>query len=344
MNNLIRRYRVLYWISSLVAVAALVGCFLLNQRLNGVKRALAAAQFMSRLPDPHEASKYRDQEFEFVLRNYGFEYEGKSGDTIDDSVLFCGAWEKDIAFFMRDYLQRRGNKDAVFIDVGCNAGHHSLFLSRHVKQIHAFDPFAPVLERFRKMIQRNGFTNILVHPVGLGAKDDELPFFEPAKDNLGSGSFRDHEMPDQTAKTTLRIVRGDDWLGQYNLSSVELIKIDIEGFEESALQGLRQTIESQRPVVVLEVTRPPGGTIDSLQQLQAAFPDRYQFLVFIADDKTALNGRYSLQDFEPVASQFFSGGIQANLVAYPAEQRQQVPREPTLATTPAARVEGRSAK
>ena len=104
-----------------------------------------------------------------MVRNYGFEYEGKSGDTIDDSVLFCGAWEKDFAFFMRDYLERRANKNAVFIDVGCNAGHHSLFLSRYVKQIHAFDPFLPVVERFRKMIQRNGFANIVVHRGSEGA-------------------------------------------------------------------------------------------------------------------------------------------------------------------------------
>jgi FkbM family methyltransferase len=325
MKNSVRYYRTLYWASSFVAVAALVGCFLLNQRLNGVKRALVAAQFLSRMPDPHEASEHRDQNFEFSIRNYGFEYEGKTGDTIDDSVLFCGAWEKDFAFFMRDYLERRGNKNSVFIDVGCNAGHHSLFLSRYVKQVHAFDPFPPVVERFRKMIERNGFANIEIHPVGLGAKDEELPFFQPAKDNFGTGSFRDHQMPDQVAKTTLRIVRGDEWLAQFKPSEVELIKIDIEGFEESALQGLRQTIEAQRPVIVVEVTRPPGGTIGSLQQLQAAFPDNYQFLVFIADDKTPLNGRYSLQDFEPVAHQFFSGGNQVNLVACPAEKRRQVP-------------------
>jgi hypothetical protein len=38
-----------------------------------------------------------------------------------------------------------------------------------------------------------------------------------------------------------------------------------------------------------------------------------------------LNGRYSLQDFEPVASQFFSGGNQVNLVACPADKRRQIP-------------------
>ncbi len=289
---------------------------------------------MSRLPDPHAASKYRDQNFEFVVRNYGFEYEGQTGDEIDDNVLFSGAWEKDFAFFMRDYLERLGNKDAVVIDVGCNAGQHSLFLSRYVKQIHAFDPYLPAIERFRKMIERNRFTNITVHAVGLGDKDEELPFVEPPKDNPGIGSFR--VLPDsrRPVTTKLRIVSGDAWLAPYQLSGVALVKIDIEGFEEAALVGLRQTLDSHRPVVVLEVTRPPNGTIGSFRQLQSVFPADYHFLVFIADEKTFLTGRYSLQDFEPAAEKFFSGGFQANLVAYPDEKQQHVPRKPSLSTTP----------
>ena len=56
----------------------------------------------------------------------------------------------------------------------------------------------------------------------------------------------------------MRIVPGDDWLAQYNLSDVELTKVDVEGFEESALQGLRQTLEACRPAVLVEVSRFPG--------------------------------------------------------------------------------------
>jgi hypothetical protein len=114
MKNPFRDYRYLYWASSLVALVAVFRCFLLNQRLNDVKRAVIASQFLSRMPDPHEPSRHRDRNFEFVVRNCGFEDEGTSGDTIDDTVLLCGAWEKELAFFMRDYVERRGNKTAVF--------------------------------------------------------------------------------------------------------------------------------------------------------------------------------------------------------------------------------------
>lgn len=329
-----RNYRIHFWASSCVAIAALAGCLLLNHRLNVVRQSLAASLYRGRMPDPHAASTHRDQNYEFVIRNYGFEYEGKTGNEIDDSILFCGAWEKDFAFFMRDFLLRLGNRQAVFLDVGCNAGHHSLFLSRYVKQIHAFDPYRPALARFEKMIARNGFTNIVVHPVGLGAKEDSLPFFEPPRDNPGVGSFRGPPETRRVPTERLRIVRGDDELASCQVSDIELIKIDIEGFEEAALVGLRKTLESHRPVVVVEVTRPPGGTIASLKQLRSLFPVEYEFRVFLADETTCLNGRYSLQDFASHAGNFFGTGFQANLVAYPSEKRSLIVGTGHLGQTP----------
>ena len=324
-NNHNRNFRILFWVSSFVAIAALAGCLFLNHRLNVVKQSLAARQYRSRMPDPHAVSKHRDRDYEFVIHNYGFEYEGKTGNEIDDSILFCGAWEKDFAFFMRDFLLRLGNRQATFIDVGCNAGHHSLFLSPYVKQIHAFDPYRPALERFEKMITRNGFTNIVLHPVGLGAKEDTLPFFEPPQENPGVGSFRGQPETRLLPTERLRIVRGDDELAPCQLSDIELIKIDIEGFEESALLGLQKTLESHRPVVILEVTRPPSGTIASLAQLRSLFPAAYKFWVFLADENTCLNGRYILDDFAPQAGNFFATGFQANLVAFPPEKEPLMP-------------------
>lgn len=325
MANSIRVYRILCWVGALSTAVATTGWILGNQRLHRSMQAMAAHQCPL---DPELLSRLRDQNFEFVIRNYEFEYEGQSGDLIDDSILCYGLWEKDVAFFMRDYLERRGNENAVFIDVGCNAGHHSLFLSRHVKQIHAFDPYLPAVERFRKMIARNRFTNIIVHPVGLGAKEEELPFFEPSTSNIGTGSFRDRGGHQTFAKSGLRIVRGDDWLDASQVSDVELLKIDIEGFEEPALLGLRRTLESHRPVVIVEVTRPPGGTIASMGQLQSLFPKEYRFLAFMAEDTTPLTGRYLLQGFESLADAFFRDGIQVNLVGYPRERTAEVPREP----------------
>lgn len=325
MKDSIRVYRILCWVGALATAVSTAGWLLGNQRLQRYRQAMAAHRCSL---DPHETARNRDRNFEFVIRNYDFEYEGRSGDLIDDNILVYGLWEKDVAFFLRDYLARLGNENAVFVDVGCNAGHHSLFLARHVKQIHAFDPYLPAIERFEKMIARNHFTNIVLHPVGLGEAERTLPFFEPSRDNVGSGSFRDRSGPQVAATSGLQIVRGDDRLEAFKATDIDLVKVDIEGFEEFALRGLRRTLEAHRPVTVVEVTRPPSGTIGSLDQLRALFPEGYQFLAFMAEETTPLTGRYLLQDFESLADQFFLDGVQVNLVAYPREKASQVPREP----------------
>ena len=70
-----------------------------------------------RFYDPHELSKYRETEYPFTIEVYGYKYQGKTGDYIDDHILAYGAYEKDVLYFMRDYVEARKNPDAVFLDV-----------------------------------------------------------------------------------------------------------------------------------------------------------------------------------------------------------------------------------
>jgi hypothetical protein len=143
-----------------------------------------------RLYSPHRLSQVRDINYPFTVEVYGYKYQGTTGDVIDDWILAYGAFEKDILFFMRDYARARNNPDAVFLDVGACEGQHSLFMSRYVKEVHAFEPYPPVADRFRRMIALNGFSNIHLHEVGLGHKDSLLPFQPPGGQNMGQGSYR----------------------------------------------------------------------------------------------------------------------------------------------------------
>jgi hypothetical protein len=105
------------------------------------------------------------------------------------------------------------------------------------------------------------------------------------------------------------------------------MKIDIEGFEEAALRGLRQTLEKDRPLVVLEVSTPPAGTIASLEQLKGLFPANYEFFVMVENQKQFISGRYEVVEFPPVAEAFFKEGGQRNLIAVPAEKSAKLPRQ-----------------
>jgi FkbM family methyltransferase len=295
-----------------------------------VATALVVALFTAgggqdhRLYAPHELSKYRDVEYPFTINIYGYKYQGKTGDYIDDHILAFGAYEKDILFFMRDYIEAKKNPDALFLDVGACEGQHSLFMSRLVKQVHAFEPYPPAADRFQGLIDLNQFTNIRLFRVGLGDKDATLPFFAPPDKNMGSGSFL-HEQKQGAEQPVgdFQVVVGDEWLEPLKLPSLDLIKIDVEGFEKYVLQGLAKSLGRYRPVLVIEVSDPPVGKIANLSELKRVLPEDYQLLKFQLTGEQAITGNYKLLPMDELKT----GTSYCMVVAYPKEQDSVIRRD-----------------
>jgi FkbM family methyltransferase len=281
-----------------------------------------------RFYDPHKLSAMRDVNYPFTIEIYGYKYQGKTGDYIDDRILAYGAYEKDVLFFMRDYIHARNNPDAVFLDVGACEGQHSLFMSRHVKEVHAFEPFPPVADRFRRMVELNEFSNIRLHDVGLGEKESLVPFQASRGENMGGGRFLTGRSQGQDKPTeSFRVVVGDQYLGMLKVNSIELIKIDVEGYEEFVLSGLSSTLTTNRPVVVAEVSRRPLGSIESLDQFKKLFPEGYEFLRIQDHSDNGINcitGKYKLGKIDRLYS---NGSNFEMVVAYPKERRKLIRSE-----------------
>jgi FkbM family methyltransferase len=305
-----------------LTAVTLISSVLYSQRLDaGAKRANEELNDLN--PLAISAHHRRDKEFTYTVDNYGFLYRGHTGNLIDDSILMHGTWEKDILFFLEDYVRATGAKDTTFVDVGANTGIYSLFMSTRVKQVHAIEPYPPILKRLHDNVQLNKFTNVAVHEVGYGSKGELLPFFAPEEVNQGTGSFRNDGTKPQSH---LKIVAGDDHLRPLP-GQISVMKIDIEGYEEEALKGLRETLEKHRPLLMLEVTTPlHNGTIASLDQLKGLLPANYEFFIFVPCERGALNGHYDLQEFGPRAEKFFATDLHKNLVVVPAEHAAKMPR------------------
>ncbi len=318
-----------FWKQALVAKESAEA---LQTQLTETEPVITRLTALARLGDPRSLPALRDRDYDFVVNNYGFEYEGRTGDLIDEHILIYGLWEKGLAFFMRDYLANRADENAVFIDVGCNAGHHSLFLASHAAAVHGFDPYPPAIERFQRMIDRNKMTNVTVHPVGLGDQDGEIPFFAPVEKNFGSGTFNAKWAKQDRNELALRIVRGDDWLAEKNITNIALIKIDIEGYEKPALIGLRKTLEAERPVVFVEVTTGPEASIATVDEFQGLFPSDYEYIAVLEYLwTTPADGMYLTRPFDKEeAEAFFKSTGQGMVVAYPAEHREWIPNKPYL--------------
>jgi FkbM family methyltransferase len=270
------------------------------------------------------ASCFSDKPFNFIADVDGIQYEGNTGNYIDASILYLGAFEKNILFFLRDAMTAAYSGRGVFIDIGANTGQHSLFMSRYATEVHAFEPWEPVLKRFRRMVENNHIKNIMIHPIGLGDQNSRKPFFKPASNNLGTGSFVEGFRSENSAEGQLEIQIGDDALAKAGVQSVALIKMDIEGYEKLALKGLRKTLRKDRPIVEFELSADPKSSVSikSKEELFALFPNDYEFLVFRNDRAHRWSGTYAL---EPMGNLIrFDLAMQRDIVAYPVEKKKYI--------------------
>lgn len=256
---------------------------------------------------------------DFAVNYYGLVYRGNTGHYIDANVYYYGAYEKPELYLLRDTLASIG-PDAVVIDVGASTGLYSLFASKYAKEVHAIEPFPPALKRLRAAIAENKISNIVVHPVGLGQTEEKLGFFSPPERNLGAGSFVAGYTTKKHDDLKLQIVPGDVYFRQAGIQRIDLIKMDIEGFEKPALAGLHRTLERHRPIVLLEVTVRPDlpQLFKSLEELKAAFPENYELLEMT--DRNSFTGAYRLK---PLQRPFDED--QFYVVARPSEKAKMVP-------------------
>lgn len=130
----------------------------------------------------------------------------------------------------------RGRRLAV--DVGAHVGFWSYYLALFFQGVHAFEPS----ELFAFCFERNvRAKNVNLHRVALGEEEASVQI-ETVADNTGAT----HVVPG--AAGSVRMRRLDD----YKLENVDLLKVDVEGYERRVLAGARETLVRCRPVVIVE--------------------------------------------------------------------------------------------
>jgi len=162
----------------------------------------------------------------------------------------------------------------VFFDIGSNIGYYSLTAAPLVGpggKIYAFEPAAQQFTLLKGNIARNGLGQ--VEPVQLALSDCSGPGVLHLDDvfNTGSAALRrgtaagPHE--ETVTCTTL-----DDFVDSRHLDRIDVMKIDVEGFEMNVLRGGCRTLERLRPTLLIEVKE------HHLQQGGSSREDLYVYL------------------------------------------------------------------
>ena len=205
-----------------------------------------------------------------TVRLEGFSMVLHGDNYLEQEIIKSGAWEPSTTRFFRDAL-RVGQ---VVVDIGANVGYFSLLSAALVGpagQVHSFEPYPGYVERMKLSLTANNFANIRLNEFALGDRRQRHKLFK------GLASARMHRWKHENPvfnkvhdEVEVECIRFDDYAAQ-NLTRVDLMKIDVDGYEISVLRGAAETIKKYRPVVVIEVyedaLRDAGGSSAELSAM-----------------------------------------------------------------------------
>jgi FkbM family methyltransferase len=140
----------------------------------------------------------------------------------------------------RDAAIEACDNKRICIDIGANVGLWACDLVKSFVEVIAFEPVAEFRECFEKNVKS---PNYKIMPVALGREESFIEM-NVVQGNTGHS----HINPESFGKGTIPLKT----LDSYNFTNVDMIKIDVEGFEEEILAGAIKTITSNKPVIVVE--------------------------------------------------------------------------------------------
>jgi FkbM family methyltransferase len=173
-------------------------------------------------------------------------------DWIQQHIYFFGYYDKRGIQFMKAHLKLGDT----FIDIGGNIGAYTLIAAKCVGEqgsVIAFEPISAVRNRLLENIAINDLGQVNVVPCAVFNENTELTLHISNQENLGMSSMHAHDA--DTGKTEkVNAIRLDDYVLENNIHKIDLIKMDIEGAELYALQGMKMVLNQFKPDVLIEIT------------------------------------------------------------------------------------------
>ena len=185
----------------------------------------------------------------------------------------------------RRFFEQSPFGDGPIVDVGANIGLVSLLLARRFpdRAIHAFEPNPTTFETLEANIARNGASKVSCHRYAVSDADGTVMFDnDPIARGTASISRDGSRHAAEVPAITL-----DSFVAKHAISSIGLLKIDVEGYETLVFRGAKHVLNEIRPSIYFEVcpdlTEQAGfGAADPARMLLDAGYD----LRRLADDGT----------------------------------------------------------
>lgn len=172
------------------------------------------------------------------------------------------------------FLSRTPNDNSPIIDVGANIGTVSALLGWEFsgRAIHAFEPAPTTFAALQRNMVMNGLDHVTCHRMALSDQPGTVEFDADPNQRATARMFTEATRHVLTVPATTL----DAFTEAKGISSIGLLKIDVEGFEALVFRGAGRVLAERMPrVIFMEVcpalTRSAGfGTAEPARIVEAA--------------------------------------------------------------------------
>ncbi len=187
--------------------------------------------------------------FHFYIEN---EFYWKGYDKSNFEKISRGLWTK---------LAEKSN---TIIDIGANTGLYSLLanLVNPQSQIFAFEPIKRNVEKLKINCALNQFHNIAIIDAAISNTDGHTNIYQPKTDVSTISTLNKHIAEERHVEANVEdveTIRLDTFIKKNDFKRIDLIKIDVEGYEVPVFEGMGEYIKSMKPTILAEIRIEENG-------------------------------------------------------------------------------------
>lgn len=162
----------------------------------------------------------------------------------DEIARGRGIFDRDSFEFMLTWI--KPERMRTVLDIGAHVGTWSIPLSQKFQRVDAYEPND---ENFNFLVDNIGeIQNIIPWNFALGNNHKSYVSLKDGADNNGQTHI--DEVYKNGASGLVQMLALDQMIDLHE--DIDLIKLDVEGYEQHVLMGGRQTILRQKPAIYLE--------------------------------------------------------------------------------------------
>lgn len=162
-------------------------------------------------------------------------------------------------------IENVGERVIIF-DIGANKGQSIKFFSQifDKPKIYAFEPSPRTFGFLKKFVEHLEGLEVLIYQIGIGDKEQTINFYESILSETSTFALPDRDSDYLKRKNRIlfqnfetafisipaRLTTIDAFLNENKVLRIDVLKIDVEGFELEVIRGARQALKDGKVKIV----------------------------------------------------------------------------------------------